>query len=79
MADRTSAHLFGTIFRLLAKNPSEENKTIAKEIFPLTNNYDFSNYQMDADDALIALDLAHIGTNEGDDEERETIIYHDDF
>ena len=58
MADRTSAHLFGTIFRLLAENPTEEHIAIAKEIWPLAWEYDFSTYQMDADEALEKLGLS---------------------
>jgi len=58
MADRTSAKLFGTIFKLLAKNPTDEHKEIAKEIFAETCNYDFSYSQMEANEALIALDLS---------------------
>lgn len=71
MADRTSATLFGTIFQLLAENPSVENSNIAKRIWPMTSDYDFSNYQMYADDALIALGLARYGKEDGND----VIIY----
>jgi hypothetical protein len=77
MADRTSANLFGTIFKLLAKNPTDEHKEIAKEIFAETGDYDFSNYQMDADEALIALDLAKIGINPDYPDEGETVIYNE--
>lgn len=58
MADRTSAGLFSTVFTLLAKNPTDEHKAIAKEIWPLIDEYDFSEYQMECDEALISLDLA---------------------
>lgn len=61
MADRTSANLFGTIFQLLSDNPTEEHKQIASSIYKLRGYYDFSTYQMYADDALIALDLAKMG------------------
>jgi len=61
MADRTSAGLFGDIFRMLAEEPTEKNKEIASKIFDKTYNYDFSNYQMDADEALEKLGLAKKG------------------
>ena len=77
MADRTSAGLFGTIFELLAKNPTEEHKAMAKEIFSKTGYYDFSNYQMDADDSLIALGLAVKGIDPKYPDDGETIIYAD--
>ncbi|GAB3937524.1 hypothetical protein [Larkinella terrae] len=75
MADRTSARLFGKIFGLLAKNPSEEHKAIAKEVFAETDNYDFSSYQMDADDSLMALGLARLGVDPEYPEEGETVLY----
>ncbi len=58
MADRTTAGLFGSIFKLLAGNPTEEHKAMAKNIWPLQREYDFSPYQMGCDDALIALGIA---------------------
>ena len=57
MADRTSAGLFGKIFQLLAVNPTDEHKQIASEIFDMTGEYDFSNYQMYAEEACHKLDL----------------------
>lgn len=75
MADRTSARLFGKIFGLLAKNPNEENKEIAKEVYLETSDYDFSLSQMDADESLIVLGLAKMGIDEDYPEEGEQIIY----
>lgn len=60
MADRTSAALFGKLFQLLARNPTEEHKEIAAEMFDLTGEYDFSNYQMYADEACEKLGLCRI-------------------
>lgn len=77
MADRTSARLFGKIFDLLAKNPTDEHKEIAKEIYAETIDYDFSNYQMYSDNSLIALGLAKIGINEDYPEEGEQVVYND--
>jgi hypothetical protein len=73
MADRTSARIFGLFFNHLAKNPTEENITLAKELTKELTNYDFSLYQMDADEALITLGLAKIQYDEKWDEDE--IIY----
>lgn len=77
MADRTSASLFGKIFDLLAKNPTEENKAIATEIYPMRNEYDFSDYQMYCDESLIKLGLAKMGINPEYPEDGEVVIYND--
>lgn len=77
MADRTSAGLFGKIFDLLAKNPTEENKSIAAEIYPMRSGYDFSDYQMYCDESLIKLGLAKMGVNPDYPEDGEVIIYND--
>lgn len=77
MADRTSARLFGTIFELLAENPTEDHKTLARKIFDETGDYDFNNYQMYVDDALIKLGLAIKGIDPEYPEEGESIIYAD--
>ena len=58
MADRTSAELFGILFEVLAQNPDEGSKALAKQFFELSENYDFSYDQMGVDEALITLDLA---------------------
>jgi hypothetical protein len=71
MADRTSAEIFGNIFEILAKNPSEEHKAMALEIWPLSTAYDFNNYQMEADEALLKLDLAKYAEEDG----HKVIIY----
>ncbi len=75
MADRASARLVGRIFELLAKNPTSEHKEIAKEIFAESMQFDFANYQMDADDALIKLGLAKIGIDPNYPEDGEVVIY----
>jgi len=75
MSDRTSAALFGKIFRLLANNPTDEHKTIAKEIWMSSGQFDFSFYQMDADDALIKLGLAKKGIDPDYPDDSEVVIY----
>ena len=75
MADRTSAQIFGDIFELLAKNPDERNKRIAKKIFQLSCGYDFSPYQMYADDACLALGIAKRGIHPECPEDGEVILW----
>ena len=65
MADRTSAGLFRKFFELLAKNPTEEHKEIAEEIWTMRKEYDFNEYQMEADEYLIKLGLAKMGIDPG--------------
>ncbi|SKA29831.1 hypothetical protein SAMN04488128_103178 [Chitinophaga eiseniae] len=76
MADRTSARLFGKIFTLLAKNPTDEHKEIAKEIYGFTDDYVFSKYQMCVDEELILLGLARKGIRDDYPEDGEVVIYH---
>lgn len=75
MADRTSAEVFGIIFELLAENPTDEHKAIAKRIYKYTRNYDFNDYQMDVDESLIKLGLAIKAIDPEYPEDGETIIY----
>lgn len=75
MADRTSAGLFGYFFKMLARNPTDEHKAMARELWPQTRGYDFANYQMDADEALITLGLAFRGIDPDYPEDGEVVIY----
>lgn len=71
MADRTSAELFGILFDVLAQNPDEGNKALAKQFFELSDKYDFSKGQLCANEALITLGLAERRINsEGDEQIR---------
>ena len=77
MADRTSADLFGRIFKLLATDLDNfqrrtERQYLAQEVFNMTYEFDFSTYQMDADAALDALDVE---TDEEPKEEDEDFGY----
>lgn len=72
MADRTSAGIFGYMFENLASDPTDKNKEIASKIFDKSCDYDFSNYQMCADESLIKLNLAKKRS------EGEKIIYKGD-
>lgn len=73
MADRTSAHLFGRIFAHLARTPDNPaTRAFAAEMWGLMEDggYDFSYYQMYADDDLEALGLSRM-IETGDGPERE--------
>lgn len=69
MADRASAHIFGTIFDHLAETPDDRSKAFAVRMWRLKDDLgaDFSNYQMDADDSLVTLGLACRGVDEYSD------------
>lgn len=66
MADRTSAGLFGRIFEMLAANPTDDHKKFAIEILSMRHDFDFSVYQMEADEALLALDVAEQYEEDGE-------------
>lgn len=71
MADRTSAELFGFMFTELASLPGTAD--LVKKLWRRSREYDFSDYQMNCDDALIALGLARRGTNPQYPDEELTI------
>lgn len=64
MADRTSAEIFGRIFGLLAADPTAENKRLARQIFEISKDYDFTPNQMYADEASLILGLAREGVSQ---------------
>jgi len=66
MADRTSAGLFGRVFKMLAANPTDEHKKFAVELLAMRHDFDFSIYQMDADDALLTLGVAENYEEDGE-------------
>jgi hypothetical protein len=72
MADRTSASIFGQIFMFLADNPDASVKEVAAFLFQLRRHYDFTCDQMDVDDALLRLGLAHI---KKDQDGQELFVY----
>jgi hypothetical protein len=61
MADRSSAYLIGTFLKHLADDPTESNLKMAQKIWKMRLEYDFSDYQLESDDALIKLNLARRG------------------
>lgn len=75
MADRTSAGIFGKIFTLLADVTPEKHKELAQEFYEASREYDFSEYQMSCDEALIKLGLAKMGIDPDYPEDGEVILY----
>lgn len=75
MADRTSAGIFGEILGMLAKNPTDEHKVMARKVFDMSQCYDFGNCQMDADDACLALGIAREGVNSEYPEEGIVVLW----
>ena len=61
MADRTSARIFAMVFEHLAEEASDRDKAMAKRLWALTGEFDFSPYQMYCDEALEKLGLAERG------------------
>jgi hypothetical protein len=78
MADRTAAHLFGLIFEKLAEHPHEAHKEFAMQVYEMTREYDFSPYQMYADDACMALGIARKGVHHDYPEDGEVILWPND-
>lgn len=58
MADRTACAIFAAIFDALAEKNTPECKEIAEYMWSLHFSYDFSDCQMESEDALIILGLA---------------------
>lgn len=73
MSDRTSAGLFASLFEECAKH-GEAGRTIAHAMWPKRRDYDFNDYQMYCDDALMALGLAKRGPSP-DDPSSETQLF----
>ena len=85
MSDRSAAYLFGECFRRISSIIDHEDTSCQTEIElkDFTNwlwekirkgDYDFSYYQMSADDALLNLGLARWVEEKGE----QFIIYKDD-
>jgi hypothetical protein len=58
MSDRSGAELFAMIFKMLAEEPTKEHKAFARKIWARRGGFDFDDYQMYCDEALIKLGLA---------------------
>jgi hypothetical protein len=78
MADRSSAYLFATIFELIDEHvPAEKKHEIAKRYWKMSQEYDFSNYQLESDETLVRLGLARIERDHEDPEYPRTIYMGD--
>ena len=75
MADRTSAEIFGTFFCRAAALKLGKKDKLVKFMWALRTEYDFSDYQMDCDEALIRLGLARRGIDPEYSEDEETVLY----
>lgn len=60
MADRTSAEIFGEVFRKLGqtKNDTIDKRKFALWLWELQQRYDFSHEQMNCQEELVKLGLA---------------------
>ena len=58
MSDRSSAEIFGELFRMFAENMTDESKAFAHKVWAMTFEYDFSFVQMGCDEELVLLGLA---------------------
>lgn len=77
MSDHTSAEIFGNIFEMLARFKAQ-GVDVAKEaeyFWEKTREYDFNDYQMCADKALIELGFAKKGEH-SDYPGEKVVLYH---
>ena len=75
MADRTSAGVFAQFFEKAAKLGLSKNDPLVRFMWKARLEYDFSDYQMESDDALIRLGLARRGIDPEYSEDEETTLY----
>jgi len=73
MSDRAGAELFSEIFQMIYDHVEDEDARyqLARRFFAFARDYDFSFDQLDADDILVELGLAHYAT---DNETGEDIV-----
>jgi hypothetical protein len=58
MSDRSSPQIFYLIYTLLAVNPTAEHREIAAKLWKLSQKFDFSDYELGCEEAMIALGIA---------------------
>lgn len=76
MSDRTSASLFAEMFTIVAEYvPEPQRDEVARRLWKLTRDYDFSPYQMYADEALMKLGLARRGVDSDWPNDGEVVLY----
>ncbi len=64
MADRTSAEIFNELFVMFAEDATPRDMAYAHKVWRMAWQYDFSFNQMECDEALVRLGLAHPDTDE---------------
>lgn len=79
MANRTSAEIFGILFKMLAENPTPEHEKMAMRVCKMSRNYDFTSSQMWADDACLALGVARRGIDPDYPDEGEAVLWPGDM
>lgn len=77
MADRTSAEVFGEVFRLIHDHvPAGETRDrLATRFWVMSRKHDFHDSLMACDDVLVALGLAHRAVDLHDPERGEKVVY----
>lgn len=76
MADRRSAELFGTLFEELADGDGPlDRRALARRLWALAGDFDFSHQQLECDEALTKLGLARRGVDPGDRDGGEVMLY----
>lgn len=76
MADRSSAYILGRVFEMIADElRGAARDRVAADFWHLSREYDFTESQMHADEALILLGYARKGIDPEYPEDGEGIIY----
>lgn len=77
MADRNSAYLFAEIFRLIDEEITDPDRRarLAAKFWAMSRDYDFSDCQMESDEALIRLGLATIGVDPDYPQDGQCTVY----
>lgn len=76
MADRDSAYIFGRVFEMIdALVPESEKREAARKFWKMSREFDFSDDDMHADKALVALGLARKGIDPDYPDDGPTMLY----
>jgi len=76
MGDTSSAALFGDIFDVLAKLPAtEERDWLARYLWKRTEEFDFSDRELEADASLVELGVAYWGVDPEEPEAGPVVLY----
>lgn len=75
MSDRSSAEIFGEVFRMLASDPTVQHTAWAQKIWKMSDRYDFAPEQMHCEKALQKLGLARSGVDPDYPEDGTVWVY----